>query len=41
VSEITKLTRFEPDTLRKHVTTRLGVQREAEATLAKLTAYKL
>src|SRR6267142_1462705 len=41
VSEITKLTRFEPDTLRKSVQTREDVRREAEATLAKLTAYKL
>ena len=41
VSEVTKLTRFEPETLRKSVQTREDVRREAEATLAKLTAYKL
>lgn len=41
VSEVTKLTRFEPETLRRSVQTREDVRREAEATLAKLTAYKL
>jgi hypothetical protein len=40
-SEVTKLTRFEPETLRKSVQPREDVRREAEATLAKMTAYRL